>query len=117
MVPSIALRQGYLEKVHLAQIKSEKDAILSHIGQLQPGVRDTYLRQMQRFRLYGNLLDMNAEKGIGPKEDPQAVEFRKRMVQYEVDNFDKLKSGKHADFLYTRNAELTKRIPNKAVGL
>ena len=121
MVPSIMLRRGYLEKVHLAQIHSEKDAILSHIGRMQPGVRDEYLRQKQRWRIHDNLVQTNATHGDGSADDVRMVQdtadYHRRLVQYEVDNTDRLQSGRHADFLYARNAALTNRIPKKAVGL
>ena len=120
LVPSIMLRRGYLEKVHLAQIQSEKDAILSHIGRLQPGVRDEYLRQKQRWRIHRNLMDTINAKGGGWKDDVpfhEEMDFRNKLIQYDVDAHDRLQLGKHADDLQNRYAALTDRIPKKAIGL
>ena len=44
LAPSTLLRKNYLEATYQAQIRSEKDAITSHIDRLQPGVRQAYLR-------------------------------------------------------------------------
>ena len=44
LAPSLMLRKNYLEATHLGQIQSEKDAIVGHIGKLQPGLRREYLR-------------------------------------------------------------------------
>ena len=119
LMPSIMLRRGYLEKVHLAQIRSEKDAILSHIGRLQPGVRDEYLRHKQRWRLHNDLMAARIAQGsIGSDDQLQReADFRLRLIQKDVHDRDRLQSGKHAEYLQTRNDTLTERIPKKAVGL
>ena len=119
MVPSIALRRGYLEKVHLAQIQSEKDAILSHIGRLQPGVLAEYLRQQQRKRIHRDY--EIAADALGPNESPdqlvQQTNLRLNQIPTDVFNIDRLRSGMYADILHTRDKALTERIPKKAVGL
>ena len=120
LVPSIMLRRGYLEKIHLAQIQSEKDAILSHIGRLQPGVRDEYLRHKQRWRLHNDLMATRIAEGSSGRDDDQfqrELDFHIRLVQKDVHDRDRLQSGKHAEYLHARDAALTDRIPKKAVGL
>ena len=119
MIPSIALRRGYLEKVHLAQIQSEKDAILSHIGRLQPGVRDEYLRHKQRRSVYADLKVARSALGTGESSDhlKQETKLRLDKIQKDVYNIDRLQTGRHAEYLQTRDAVLTDRIPQKAVGL
>ena len=119
LVPSIMLRRGYLEKIHLAQIRSEKDAILSHIGRLQPGVRDEYLRHKQRRSVYADLKVARSALGTGESSDhlQQETKLRLDKIQKDVYNIDRLRSGLHADILQTRDAVLTDRIPKKAVGL
>ena len=119
MVPSIALRQGYLEKVHLAQIKSEKDDILSHIGRLQPGVRAEYLRRIQRKSAHADV--KAARNALIPGESSshafQEAKLRLEQIPKDVYNIDRIRAGRHADFLHTRDDALTDRIPKKAVGL
>ena len=117
MVPSIALRQGYLEKVHLAQIQSEKDDILSHIGRLQPRVRDEYLRHKKRARIFNDYMTArNSRSGVTTEERREAY-LRLRRIPDDVYDLDRLQSGEHAEYLQTRDAALTDRIPKKAVGL
>ena len=119
MVPSIMLRRGYLEKVHLAQIQSEKDAILSHIGRLQPGVRDEYLRHKQRSRLKFNAwFAFHKSKGTNvTDEDMLQAKFQIGRFEKNAHDLDRLQSGKHVEYLQTRDDTLTERIPKKAVGL
>ena len=119
LVPSIMLRRGYLEKVHLAQIQSEKDAILSHIGRLQPGVRDEYLRHQQRARIHNDLTAAHIAKGSSGSNDRlrREMTLRLRGIQKDVYDPDRIQSGKHAEYLHARDAALTDRIQRKAVGL
>ena len=44
MAPSIELRGRFLTKAFHAQLRSEKEAIASHVGRLQPGVRRAFLQ-------------------------------------------------------------------------
>ena len=119
LMPSIMLRRGYLEKVHLAQIRSEKDAILSHIGRLQPGVRDEYLRHKQRLHVSkGFLAEFNTKRQRGDATDDDLLaqmNLRIKEIQKDVHDSDLLQQ--HAEFLQNRDAALTERIPKKAVGL
>ena len=117
LVPSIMLRRGYLEKVHLAQIQSEKDDILSHIGRMQPGVREVYLRDVQKMRIYKEWED--AVEGNTVRDDRlnRKMVSRLRKIPYDDYDADRLESGEHAEFLHARDAALTERIPKKAVGL
>ena len=119
LVPSIMLRRGYLEKVHLAQIQSEKDAILSHIGRLQPGVREEYLRRKQRLHVTkDHLAAFNAQRQRGNATDDELlgrVHLRIKEIQKDVHDSNLLQQ--HAEFLQNRDAALTERIPKKAVGL
>ena len=117
LVPSIMLRRGYLEKVHLAQIQSEKDAILSHIGRLQPGVREAYLRDVQKMRIYKEWEDAVEESTVEDVKLTQKMVSRLRKIPYDTYDPDRLESGEHAEFLHARNAALTDRILKKAVGL
>ena len=117
LVPSIMLRRGYLEKVHLAQIQSEKDAILSHIGRLQPGVRDEYLRSKQRVRIFNDYLDARHAQGIGESDDELLTRVNLRIKEIQKDECDNDRLYKRVECLQTRNATLTDRIPKKAVGL
>ena len=119
LVPSIMLRRGYLEKVHLAQIRSEKDDILSHIGRLQPGVRDEYLRHKQNLHVIKDRLAALNARSSGSTDDQLQweLDFHRRLIQENVRNSDRIQSGKHAEYLQTRDAVLTDRIPKKAVGL
>ena len=119
LVPSIMLRRGYLEKVHLAQIRSEKDAILSHIGRLQPGVRKEYLRSKQKFRIHKDWLDARNAQGssVSDAQLRRERDLRLKKIPYDEYSRTRLQSGKHAEYLQTRDAALTERIPKKAVGL
>ena len=118
LVPSIMLRRGYLEKVHLAQIQSEKDAILSHIGRLQPGIRDEYLRHKERLRIHDDYLAERNARSIGSTDRATAeVNLRLKTIQKNIYDRIRLHPGKHAEYLQTRDAALTDRIPKKAVGL
>ena len=118
LMPSIMLRRGYLEKVHLAQIQSEKDAILSHIGQLQPGVREEYLRHKQRSRMFNDWIALRNSQGSSvTDEDMLEAKFQIGRIQKDAHDRDRLQPGKHADYLQTRDDALTERIPKKTVGL
>ena len=119
LMPSIMLRRGYLEKVHLAQIQSEKEASLSHIGRLQPGVREEYLRHKQKLRIRDYYFATLNTLGIGESEEPlqREVDLRLKKIQKDVYDRTRLQSGAHAEYLQTRDAALTDRIPQKAVGL
>jgi len=119
LIPSIMLRRGYLEKVHLAQIKSEKDAILSHIGRLHPGVREEYLRHKQRLRIANDHLDtVEAQyRRRGTTADESLRTWVKLRLNMIVSDSDRIKAGKRAEYLQTRDAALTDRIPKKAIGL
>ena len=119
LVPSIMLRRGYLEKVHLAQIQSEKDAILSHIGRLQPGVREEYLRHKEKLRMFNDWIASRYAKGSSVSDDKLTQKMVSRLEKIPYDDYDpdRLESGEHAEFLHARDAALTDRIPKKAVGL
>ena len=113
------LRRGYLEKVHLAQIQSEKDAILSHIGRLQPGVRDEYLRRKERARVAKDFMaaqDAQRKRGDATEDELSTqLKLQIRLMHKDVHDSDQL--HEHVEFLQTRDAALTDRIPKKAVGL
>jgi len=119
MVPSIALRQGYLEKVHLAQIKSEKDDILSRIGQLQPGLRDVYLQDTRRRRDAKDFVDAQdiKRKRGDVTEDELSAQLKLKMGRLINEAHEGNLLHRHVDILHDRNAALTERIPKKAVGL
>ena len=122
LIPSIMLRRGYLEKVHLAQIKSEKDAILSHIGRLHPGVREEYLRHKQRLRIANDHLDtveaQYRRRGTTADESLRTwVKLRLNMIQQDVPDNDRIQAGKRAEYLQNRDAALNARITQTAVGL
>ena len=117
MVPSIALRRGYLEKVHLAQIQSEKDAILSHIGRLQPGVRKEYLRQNQSVRIFNDYATERSTQGINEIDDELLTQVNLRIKEIHRDEYDNDRLYKRVEYLQNRTAALNARIPQKAVGL
>ena len=121
LVPSIMLRRGYLEKVHLAQIKSEKEAILSHIGRLQPGVREEYLRHKQSLHIAkDHLATVSAQRRRSGTTDEALwtrVNLRLNMIQKDAHDNERIQSGKRAEYLQTRDAALNDRITQKAVGL
>ena len=104
LLPSIMLRRTYLEKVHLAQIRSEKDAILGHVERLQPGVREEYLRS-QRLRIH----DTSAAQ--------RAADLHLRRIHKNMYDRIVLQSKEHAEYMQTRNAALTNKISKKAVGI
>lgn len=43
LAPSIELRRNYLKAMYAQQIRSEKEAIVSRIDKLQPGIRRVFL--------------------------------------------------------------------------
>ena len=44
LAPSIEYRRRYLQNMFNAQVRAEKESILSHINKLQPGLRRAFLR-------------------------------------------------------------------------
>ena len=118
MVPSIMLRRGYLEKVHLAQIQSEKDAILSHIGHLQPRVREEYLRHKQRLLNHDDYVAARTARSTGSTDRATSqVNLRLEKIKRNIYNHIRLNPIDRAEYLKTRDDALTNRISNKAVGL
>ena len=119
LMPSIMLRRGYLEKVHLAQIRSEKDDILSHIGRLQPGVLDEFLQDKRRARVAKDFMaaqDAQRKRGDATEDELSTqMKLHLRGIQKDIYNSDRL--HQHVEYLQTRDAALTDRIPTKAVGL
>ena len=112
------LRRGYLEKVHLAQIQSEKDAILSHIGRLQPGVREEYLRHKEKLRNHDDYVAARNARSTGSTNRATSqVNLRLETIKKNIYDRIRLHPGKRAEYLQTRDAALTDRISNKAVGL
>ena len=116
LMPSIMLRRTYLEKVHLAQIQSEKDAILSHIGRLQPRVRDEYLRSKKRVRIINDYLATRHAQGIGGNGE-LLTRVDLRIKEIHEDDYDNDRLHKRVEYLQNRDAALNDRIPQKAVGL
>ena len=117
LVPSIMLRRGYLEKVHLAQIRSEKDAILSHIGRLHPGVRAEYLRHKPSVRIFNDYATERRAQGIGEIDDELLTRVNLRIKEIHRDEYDNDRLYKRVEYLQNRTAALNARIPQKAVGL